>query len=179
MALLSELGEFPTPEHPLMPQLFDERGNIASRDGRPLATLSLASSSDAKRYPVDKWRLVARRLSQEGFEVVALGGPGDPQLGLKGDTAQDLVGRTSLRQTMAAIQMSAVHVSADTGTGHIAAAYGVPVVSLFGPSNPDRFRPFTRRGAVLRKGADTGAIDPEDVIQAVATLHGTTSLSHR
>ena len=179
MALLNELGEFPTPERPLMPQLFDERGSVSVSGGRPLVTLSLASSSEAKRYPVEKWRLIARKLAQEGFEVVAVGGPGDPSLGLKGDTAQDLVGKTTLRQTMAAIQMSAVHVSADTGTGHIAAAYGVPVVSLFGPSNPDRFRPYTRVGVVLRNGTDPGEINPDDVLQAVSTLHGTTTLSHR
>jgi heptosyltransferase-1/heptosyltransferase-2 len=179
LALLGELGDFPIPERPLMPQLFDERGSVSARGSRPLATLSMASSSDAKRYPVEKWRLIARKLAQEGFEVVALGGPDDPALGLKGDTAQDLVGKTTLRQTMAAIQMSAVHVAADTGTGHIAAAYGVPVVSLFGPSNPDRFRPYTRDGLVLRNGTDPGAIDPEDVLQAVATLHGTATFSHR
>jgi len=53
-----------------------------------------------------------------------------------------LVGRTSLKQLAALLQRAAVHVCGDTGSAHLAAALGTPVVSLFGRSNPARLAPY-------------------------------------
>lgn len=126
-------------------------------------TIQTGASRAEKRYPVEKWREVAHRLVQAGSRVVAVGGPFDPGLDLPG--VQNLVGKLSLAQTMAVLRASRMHLSGDTGTGHIAAAYGVPVVSLFGRSKPDRFQPIGAPVTVLT--ADRLAdIPPEVVVKA-------------
>ncbi len=65
-------------------------------------------------------------------------------------------------------------VANDSGTGHMLAAGGAPLVSLFGPSDPGKFAPRTRRSRILR-AADFGssrmdAIPPEAVFEALESL---------
>lgn len=165
-ALLQELGDYPFVTRPIVPELFEERGRVvAERPTGPVATLSVGSSEEDKRYPIEHWRTVAESLLARGVSVVVLGGPGDPTLGLP--NVFDLVGKTSLRETMAWIAQSDVHLAADTGSGHLAAAYSVPVVSVFGRTNPAKFRPYTDRGTPLRAPTKRpGDVAPAEVVAA-------------
>lgn len=61
----------------------------------------------------------------------------------------DLSGKTTLKQLGAVLSRSRAHICGDTGSGHLAAALGRPVVSLFGPTSPERVCPFAQRGGVL------------------------------
>jgi ADP-heptose:LPS heptosyltransferase len=56
--------------------------------------------------------------------------------------AGSLVGRTNLKQLTAVLRDCSLHICGDTGSAHIAAALGTPVVSIFGRSNPDRLAPY-------------------------------------
>jgi ADP-heptose:LPS heptosyltransferase len=95
--------------------------------------------------------------------VVFLGGPGDPTP----KTGESLVGKLTLRESMAVIASSELHVSADTGNGHIAAAYGVPTVSVFGPMDPVRFRPYGPKATVLRDPSHRPeAITADQILEA-------------
>jgi len=91
--------------------------------------------------------------------VVFIGGPDDKPLeqsllALKRRPLRSLIGgQTSLKERMAAVVRSAVHVCGDTGTAHIAAAFNTPCVALYGPSNPERTGPFGQRERVLSKRA--------------------------
>ena len=105
---------------------------------------------------------------RNGSEVAFLGGPTD--VAPKVDGAKDLVGKLTLRQTMAWVAESDLHLVADTGTGHIAAAYGVPTISVFGPTDPKVFRPYTDRGLVLRKSNKTEDVSPDKILEAAALL---------
>ncbi len=53
----------------------------------------------------------------------------------------------------------------------MAAAYGVPVVSVFGPTNPVWYRPYTERGIVLKEGKRTEDVRPEAVLEAARELY--------
>ncbi|MDQ2731508.1 MAG: lipopolysaccharide heptosyltransferase I, partial [Armatimonadota bacterium] len=55
----------------------------------------------------------------------------------------DLFGKTSLRMFAALAANSEMYVGCDTGPMHLAAAVGVPVVALFGPTDPARWHPWT------------------------------------
>jgi len=81
-----------------------------------------------------------------------------------------LVGKLGLRETMSVIASSSLTLAADTGAGHLAAAYGVPVVSIFGPTDPDEFRPYTDRSVVLKEGQSTGLVRPEQVVESALKL---------
>ena len=60
-----------------------------------------------------------------------------------------LAGALSREEVVALIARSSLFVGNDSGLAHIAAACGVPSVVLFGPQNPNRFRPWAARSLVL------------------------------
>ena len=98
--------------------------------------------------------------------VVAIGGKHDPHLDIPG--VDDLVGKLTLAESLGLIQGSSLHMAADTGTGHVAAAYGVPVVSLFGQTDPNRYQPFGSQCTVLQ-AKSAADIPPEDVAESALT----------
>ncbi|MCO5298142.1 MAG: glycosyltransferase family 9 protein [Fimbriimonadaceae bacterium] len=165
LAVLGELGDFPAPSGPILPDLTREREAVLPRLPQdPFATLSTGAGAPNKLYPPALWSQVGARLQSAGVSVVWTGGPGDAVPELPGATS--LVGALTLRESMAAIAGSAVHLSGDTGSGHLAAAYGVPTVTVFGPMDPARYRPYTHRGTVLREGGDPANVRPEAIAAA-------------
>lgn len=60
-----------------------------------------------------------------------------------------LVGRTNLKQLAAILRGAALHLCGDTGSAHIAAALGTPVVSIFGRTNPARLAPYGQADLAL------------------------------
>ncbi|MEN3002583.1 MAG: glycosyltransferase family 9 protein [Armatimonadota bacterium] len=120
-------------------------------------SINPSASREWKRWEIAKFAELSDRLEAEhGLPVVFIGGPGDKPLEARlGASKQlplrSLIGQTRLKEAMAVVEMSAVHVAGDTGTIHIAAALGVPCVGLYGPTNPDRTGPFGQRERVLYK----------------------------
>ena len=163
MAALQTFGDFDTPARPMMPE--PELGDL-ELPTEPFVSIMTGASSERKRYPVQQWREVASRLMQQGVPVVSVGGPSDPTLDLEG--CHELVGKLNLRHSMAVVAHSAAHLAPDTGTGHIASAYGVPVVSIFGQGQqtPDRFRPYGPEVQVLQSGAHPSTVSVESVVEA-------------
>jgi heptosyltransferase-1 len=96
-----------------------------------------------------------RALACDGpLPAVLVGGAEDRELGDAIMTQVEpppgnLIGRTSLKQLAAVLRHATVHVSADTGSAHIAAALGTPVVSIFGRTNPARLAPYGQAERVL------------------------------
>jgi ADP-heptose:LPS heptosyltransferase len=153
-------------EPPLMPDLATAAEAFRREvGGRPLATVQTGAGEADKAYP--HWLDVAAALQGRGWSVVGIGGPGDPRLP---SPTIDLVGRLDLRGAMATVLASDVHLAADTGTGHVAAAYGVPVVSVFSKNEPERFRPYSSAAAVLREGRSAASVDPDQVVEAAVRL---------
>lgn len=161
--------ELPRVERPWMPELESEKLEASRlRNGRPLATLQVGGSETKKLWPPDRWGAVAAGLLERGWSVILIGGPKDPKVHCEG--AHDWVGVKSLRESLGAVAVSDLHVAGDTGTGHAAAAFGVPVVSLFGHNKPERFRPWTTDGVVLHEGTDPKGITVTQVLRAVDQL---------
>src|SRR5207249_2930648 len=61
-----------------------------------------------------------------------------------------LSGRTTIRELMAVIKRCDLFLTNDTGPMHIAAAFGVPVVTLFGPTDSQTTSPFGSGHTVVR-----------------------------
>ena len=110
-----------------------------------------------KRWPVERFTQLATTLADRGFTIVLSGGPGDVDLAetirAEIDGAVSLVGKTDLRATAEVIRHADLFVGGDTGVSHIAAAVGTPVVTIFGPTNPARYRPLGERVTVLAPAA--------------------------
>ena len=154
MKTLGTLGDFETPQKPIMPD--------APQVTPKLATISTSAGHPSKVYPADYWKEVAEALDQDGFDVAFLGAPGDPKIDFS--KGVDYVGKLSLLDSMRMVASSAIHLAGDTGTGHMAAAYDVPIVSIFGHMEPSRYHPYTSKGRVLRNGTDARNVPPCDVI---------------
>jgi len=113
-------------------------------------------SKEEKRWPVERFAEVGDRLQAElGLPVIIFGGAADA------DRAQAIAdgmsqpafvvaGRASLGDTAAFLERCRLLVTGDTGPMHMAVAMAVPVVALFGPTNPVKFGPFSTHKTVLR-----------------------------
>lgn len=130
-----------------------------------------------KCWPLDRFIALARRQHAAGRMPVFLLGPNEapwaeeiraalPQalLPLQGLSA------TPPQLTIALGRRLAAAVANDSGTGHMLAAADAPLVSLFGPTPPEKFAPATRRLTVVRAqdfGAETMDAIPEDAVAEV------------
>lgn len=124
----------------------------------------------AKQWPLDHYRVLAKRLhDQLGIPLILAGPPGSPfpyQPGLAG--------------LIHATRRAAKVVGGDSGPLHLAAALGKPGVAIFGPTDPARNGPYGGSMRVLRSSAaattykrDTGiaasmqGITPDEVFECL------------
>ncbi len=118
-----------------------------------------AEYGQAKRWPLDRFAQVIQQVSaaRPGLQWEFYGAPGEAALGeqlsaLVGPEVphQNLVGKTRLRQLIDHLRQCHLLVTNDTGTMHLAAALGVPTVSLFGSTEPVLTGPLGPQHTVLR-----------------------------
>jgi heptosyltransferase II len=123
--------------------------------GRPLVAVAPGAAHATKRWPLDHWRTLLRRLVGQGFDVSIVGGADDATLGtelsrLTEGRVVNAAGVFGLQGTGALLRRSAALVSGDTGVMHMATGLGTPVVALFGPTvEAFGFFPYTGRASVL------------------------------
>jgi heptosyltransferase I len=117
--------------------------------GEPVATIIPASAQYKKDWLPERWARVADALQNDfGFRVMIAGGPGDRER----EIARQIVGRTtaniemamgdSVRRLAWIVGGSNLLVAPDTGPVHIARALSVPVVGIYGHTNPWRVGPW-------------------------------------
>jgi heptosyltransferase-2 len=115
-----------------------------------------ASYGAAKRWVPERFAVVADGLAAEyGVKVVLTGGPGEAEIGadivraMHGE-ALNLIGRTSVRELMAVLARCRLLVTNDSGPMHVAAAFGVPVVAVFGPTDHTTTSPLVEACRIVR-----------------------------
>nr|WP_192902352.1 HAD-IIIA family hydrolase [Micromonospora endolithica] len=96
------------------------------------------SAASARACPPQVAAGIARALAGAGYRVLVTGGPDEREVTARvaGDVAVDLGGGTDLAELAGVVAGAAAVVVGNTGPAHLAAAYGVPVVSLFAPTVP-------------------------------------------
>jgi heptosyltransferase III len=115
---------------------------------RPRVLLMPGAGGERKRWPLTRFSGLAAALRAEGLGVVWILGPVEADR-LRGRThaLQPSVAGAGPVQTAALCAACDVVVGNDTGTSHLAAATGSPVVALFGPTAASTWAP-RGRGAV-------------------------------
>jgi lipopolysaccharide heptosyltransferase I len=148
LRLAESLGAAPGPlEFPLRDVESETARAIESQVGHAYALINPGAAWPNKRWPPDRYgRLASWLRAQHGLSSVVLWGPGeaataDAVAAASGDTAL-VAPETRLPDLVAIARRAKLIVSGDTGPMHIAAAVGVPVVALFGPSDPGRNGPW-------------------------------------
>lgn len=128
----------------------------------PLVGLAPGARWATKRWPPARFAQLAAQLRSRGFTPLLLGGPGDAAAlsevraalsGMPGAGGAGPVSDTaalSVGGLAAAIERCRLVVAGDSGPAHIASAVGTPVVALFGPTSPERWRPLSERAQVVR-----------------------------
>lgn len=152
-----------------------------------------ASYGSAKRWLPERFALVADRLAAEyGAHILLTGGAGETEIGEDIAAAMssrplNLIGRTSVRQMMALISLCRLMVTNDSGPMHVAAAFDVPLVAVFGPTDHTTTSPLTSSCRIVRRETDCApcllrqcpldhrcmtAIAADDVLAAARDLLG-------
>ena len=117
------------------------------------AILNPGAGWGAKQWPAERFGSVAIKLAEQGLKSLVNFGPGEQDLAhqlkmASHGTAQPL--SSSLTQLIALTRRAKLFIGGDTGPLHLAAALNIPVVGIYGPTNPARNGPFGTRSIVLR-----------------------------
>ena len=121
---------------------------------KPFITIFPGSSIPEKRWDMGNFVKLALELNHSGLPIIVIGSEKERVAGEAmtcGLDALNLAGKTSLVETAALIDKSALLVSGDSGILHIAAGLGKPTVSLFGPSNIRKWAPRGEKHFVISK----------------------------
>lgn len=104
-----------------------------------------------KRWTVEGWVAIARYLSQLGYKIILSGSAAEAELAYIDAIVQqlpvtvlNLAGQVSLAQLAFVLGRAKFFIGPDTGVTHLAAATGVPVIALYGPTNPVKWAPWPK-----------------------------------
>lgn len=129
------------------------------RTGEFLLTLAPgAAFGSAKRWPVENFGRAAELiLGEMPGRALILGGPGEKEAAARltemlPGRAVNLAGVTSLSGSMALMSRAGLLLTNDSGLMHIGGALDVPLVAVFGPTNPQTTAPLGR-GRLIRSAA--------------------------
>ncbi len=133
-------------------QIVDKLGlNI---DAKVIALLPGAEYGPSKRWPIERYRDLAERLSAAGNLVWVFGSEKEQSTGEQitaGLSANvvNLCGRTTLEDVIDLLSLANVVVSNDSGLMHVAAAAGVNIVAIYGSTTPAYTPPLTTKARIL------------------------------
>ena len=133
----------------------------SGRDGLYLVIHPFASAPE-KTWPAGRFVEIARRTRS-----IVLAGPADdvrPFAGL------EVLKNAPLDRVKSLIAGAQLFVGNDSGPAHIAAAFGVPVVALFGSSDPVTWAPWRTESQVLTSREGIAGISVDDVWAAIEAL---------
>jgi len=137
-----------------------------------------SSSHSDKCWPIERFAVLADKISSQfDLSVVATGTVSERDVVEKLKMLSDVrianfAGLTSLSELVALQKGARLVVSNDSGPGHIAAAANVPLVMIFGPSNPIRLFPYRRPETLAAvepfgRGLELWSNDPAHSIEAI------------
>jgi heptosyltransferase-1 len=107
----------------------------------------------AKRWPAERYGEVARGLGNLGVRSILNYGPGEEELVRVAEAASEGTARAmscTISELIALTRRARLFIGGDTGPLHLAAALRVPVLGIYGPTDPARNGPYGTRSIVLR-----------------------------
>ncbi len=116
-----------------------------------------ATYGSAKQWFPERYGALADRIARNlRVPILIFGSEGDKEVASQvcqnaRVSLIDLTGRTTLGQAMALISRCRLFVTNDSGLMHVAAALGIPVIAIFGSTDPERTGPLGEVCRVVRK----------------------------
>nr|WP_246559442.1 lipopolysaccharide heptosyltransferase II [Geoanaerobacter pelophilus] len=150
-----------------------------------------ATYGSAKRWYPERFAAVARELASAwGAKIVITGGPGETVIAADierelAGSCINMAGKTSVRELMALVKRCNFFVTNDSGPMHLAAAFEVPLVAIFGSTDHTTTYPLAPNAVIIRQTVDCSpcmkrecptdhrcmtAVTPEAVVEAAKKL---------
>lgn len=153
---------------------------LAELPGTRWLALAPGANWAPKTWPAERFAALAETVRGHFDALVLLGGPDDRA---RCETIRshvslpcvDLAGETSLLEAAAVLGRCAAFVGNDSGLGHMAAAAGIPTLTVFGPGRPWRYHPWGANAVWLV--SDSGRIEDLEVNTVVQRLEAMISSS--
>ena len=145
----------PQVEFPVDPDAENKIAGLTA-DGKGFAILNPGAGWGAKRWPAERYGQVAKELAKDGLCSLVNYGPGEKELAEAVEAASEGAARKiscSVSELIALTRRARLLIGGDTGPMHLAAALKIPVVAIFGPTNPARNGPFGTQSIVLRSAS--------------------------
>jgi lipopolysaccharide heptosyltransferase I len=132
----------------------DKARRLKERAGR-YAVLAPGARWQTKIWPAERFGALAAGLD---LKSIVVGSGADVEKAekiekLSGGKAVSAAGDTDLRELISIIRDASLAITNDSGPMHIAAACGIPVVALFGPTNPVRTGPYGDNHIIVKAGS--------------------------
>jgi len=153
----------PVPRASLAPGPFPRD---AEAFGPRYAVLHAFASAPEKCWPAPRFLELARYLALWGITPVFVAGPDDDASTFESHR----VFRASLAEAKALLSRAAMFVGNDSGPAHVAAAFGVPSLVLFGPSKPAIWGPWCTESEIVVAPEGLSSVTVTRVITAVDRL---------
>ena len=142
----------------------NQKSPIATKYDKKLLGINPgASYGSAKRWNPEEFSNVADELSGQ-YDIIIFGGPGEKDIALdieqslieKGiDNYQNLAGNTTITELINHISNLDLFITGDSGPMHLAAAFQIPTVAIFGPTKDDETSQWMNdKSAIVKKNLD-------------------------
>lgn len=153
--ICKELHVTVNPEHNHRAELFlKEWGPGIS--GRMVGVNFGAAYGPAKQWPLERFAELCDRISEDfGCRIVLFGSTTDKSAGMHLEKIMNhpvlnTAGKTSLGEAIALIGKCSLFITNDSGLMHVASALKVPIVAIFGSTNPKTTGPWNFQGRLIR-----------------------------
>lgn len=152
--------------------------------GKVIGFVCGTENTPEKRWPIERWRQLLDAVLTQGARCVLFGTRNDAAItaqvanGFAPRPVLDRAGKTDLLQYAAELKACDLLITNDTGGMHLANALGVPVLVIFGPTNPIRTGPIFDAPAICLQppgcppqgGAPIEGVTTAAVLTAAKTL---------
>lgn len=136
--------------------------------GKPYAVLHPKASAPEKTWPATRFLAVARRLQQScGLEPVFIAGPGED---VSAFSDHRTIRGAPLDEVKSLLAGASLFIGNDSGPAHMAAAFGVPVIVFYGPSDPVVWAPWKTASETFVAPDGLARIETTEVFAAVDRL---------
>ena len=166
LALMDALGVSGSDDHPrvsVTAASAERARDLLSRNGLDASSTVVgmapgAAYGHAKRWPPSRMAELIGRLGARGARCILVGAAGDRDAGREIESALpaasgvvNLIGRTDLRLLTGVLERCQAFVSNDSGAMHLAAAVGVPVTAIFGPTDERVTSPIGNHDVLIQQ----------------------------
>jgi lipopolysaccharide heptosyltransferase I len=122
---------------------------------KKLVVINPFTTWESKNWFLERYFQLANELIKAGYYVVFTGGPGDKEAidsfeALDKGSYTNLAGKTDLEELTEVYNRASLYIGGDTGPTHLAAAVGLNVISLMGPTDPNTHGPYGEGHTVIQ-----------------------------